>query len=100
MGRGGGGCGTQRWEASPLTGSGATKRSSESSCGGRKGEMRVRVSVRPQGGSYRGIWAGSGLCGPPCFTGQADSRVGLCRPTGSSSGPSTAHSASWARHGP
>jgi hypothetical protein len=28
-------------------GSGATERPSESGCGGRKGEMRVRVGVRP-----------------------------------------------------
>jgi hypothetical protein len=50
MGRAGGGCGRRRWEAASLTGSGATERSSESSCGGRKEEMRVRVDVQPQGG--------------------------------------------------
>jgi hypothetical protein len=40
------------------------ERTSESSCDGRKGEMRVRVGVRSQGGegSYRGIRAGSGSC--------------------------------------
>jgi hypothetical protein len=46
-------------------GSRATERPSESGCGGRKGEMRVRVGVWPQarkGGSYRGIRAGSGPC--------------------------------------
>jgi hypothetical protein len=63
MERAGGGCGRWWWEASPLAGSGATERLSESSCDGRKGEMRVRVDVRPQGeDSYRGIWAGSGPC--------------------------------------
>jgi hypothetical protein len=50
MGRAGGGCGRRRWEASPLPGSGAIERLSESSCGRRKWEMRVRVGVRPQGG--------------------------------------------------
>jgi hypothetical protein len=62
MGRDRGGCGRRRWEAAPLTWSGATERSSESSCGRRKGEMRVSVDVRPQGGSYRGIRAGSEPC--------------------------------------
>jgi hypothetical protein len=55
MGRAGGGCGRRRWEASPLVGSGATERSSESTCGGRKGEMRVRVGVRPQGRVLIGV---------------------------------------------
>jgi hypothetical protein len=50
MGRARGGCGRRQWEASPLAGSGATERLSESSCSGRKGEMRVRVGVWPQGG--------------------------------------------------
>jgi hypothetical protein len=44
--------------------------------------------------------AASGLCGPPCFTGQTDSRARLCRPTGCNIGPSTAHSASRPRHDP
>jgi hypothetical protein len=50
MGRARGGCGRRQWEASPLAGSGATECLSESSCGGQKGEMRVRVGIRPQGG--------------------------------------------------
>jgi hypothetical protein len=55
MGRAGGGCGRRWWEASPLTGSGATERLSESSCDGRKGEMRVMVGVRPQLGVLIGV---------------------------------------------
>jgi hypothetical protein len=50
MGRAGGGCGRQCWEPSPLAGSGVTERPSESGCGVRKGEMRVRVGIRLQWG--------------------------------------------------
>jgi hypothetical protein len=68
MGRAGGGCGRRRWEASPLAGSRATEHSSESSCGGQKGEMRVRVGVQSQRGVLIGVSrlvvgrAASGMC--------------------------------------
>jgi len=59
MGRAGGGCGRRRWEAARRRRSPGRERERLRRT---KGEMRVRVGVRPQGGSYRGIRAGSGPC--------------------------------------
>jgi hypothetical protein len=102
MGRARGGCERRRWEASPL----ATHRVRSDRVSVRE---RLRQAERGNEGSgwhsatRGGVLIGVsgpvvgratiGPCGPLCFTGQTDSRPGPCRPTGYSSGPSTAHSA-------